>query len=286
MQKYFSIIFILIATSCKITLIPADNTNPTRDAHLTMGNPSNAGTDKDNFLMEKPQYVLSYNNSRGSANWVSWHLSTAWKGTVERTNNFRADDTLPSGFVKAIPSDYTDSGFDRGHLCPSDDRDGSQEDNNATFLMTNIIPQAPNNNRGPWADLELYCRKVAEAGYELYITAGVYGIGGSGSNGGRTKTLDGKITVPASIWKVIVILPTGSRDVSRVDENTRVIAVNIPNKQSVEGTKWGEYRLSVDDLEELTGYDFLRAVPRDIQKIIERKKDDGPTVKVSSMRRM
>jgi endonuclease G, mitochondrial len=284
MQKYFSIIFILIATSCKVTLIPADNTNPSRDAHLTMGNPSNAGNDKDNYLMEKPQFVLSYNNNRGSANWVSWHLSTAWKGTAERTNNFRADDSLPSGFVKAISSDYTDSGFDRGHLCPSDDRDGSQDDNNVTFLMTNIIPQAPNNNRGLWEDLESYCRKVAEAGNELYITAGVYGIGGSGSNGGRTKTLDGKITVPESVWKVIVILPNGTKDASRVDESTRIIAVNIPNKQSVEGTKWGEYRLSVDDLEDLTGYDFLSVIPKDIQKIIERRKDDGPTIKVSSMR--
>ncbi|MCU0325547.1 MAG: DNA/RNA non-specific endonuclease [Spirosomaceae bacterium] len=284
-KKFFGFLLLLAVSSCKITLVPSNNTNPTRDDNMALGNPSGAGGDEDNYLMNKTQFMLSYNNSRGTANWVSWHLSTAWKGATERTNNFRPDESLPSGWFRAVTSDYTDSGFDRGHLCPSDDRDGSFEDNNATFLMTNIVPQSPNNNRGLWADLEAYCRKVAEAGNELYIVAGVYGTGGSGSNGGRTKTLaKGKITVPESLWKVVVILPIGSNDISRINETTRVIAVNIPNKQSVDGTKWGEYRLSVDDLEDLTGYDFLSNVPKDIQRILERRKDDGPTIKVSGMR--
>src|SRR5689334_8619219 len=60
----------------------------TRDNNLAMGNPSGAGTSNpNNYLMTKPQYVLSYNNARGSANWVSWHLSTAWKGTTPRQDN-------------------------------------------------------------------------------------------------------------------------------------------------------------------------------------------------------
>lgn len=263
----------------------SNSTLPTRDDHLTMGNPSKAKTsDENNYLLAKPQYVISYNRSRGSANWVSWHLSTAWKGDAQRTNNFRPDTQLPSAWFRASTSDYTNTGFDRGHLCPSDDRDGSVEDNDVTFLMSNIIPQAPNNNQGVWVDLENYCRKVAAAGNELFIVAGVNGTGGTGSNGGVTKTIgSGNITVPASVWKVIIILPNGSNDVTRVDPNTRVIAVNIPNKQSVGGS-WGDYRLNIDDLESLTGYDFLSSVPTDIQKVIEGKKDAGPTLKVSAFR--
>lgn len=264
-----------------------NNTNlATRDDNLAMGNPSNADlNDENNYLMIKKQYVLSYNRSKSTANWVSWHLSTAWKGNTQRTDNFRPDPTLPSAWYRVITSDYTNSGFDRGHLCPSDDRDGSLEDNDETFLMTNIAPQAPSNNRGLWADLEAYSRKVAEAGNELYIVAGVYGKGGTGSNGGKTNTLEnGKIVVPESFWKVIVILPIGNNDVSRIDAQTRVIAVNIPNKESVDGTKWGDYRLNVDDLETLTGYDFMSNVPSAIQKTLESKKDAGPTLKVSSFR--
>ena len=265
---------------------PPNSTVATRDDNLIMGNPSNADlSNEDNYLMNKKQYILSYNRSKSTANWVSWHLSTAWKGTTQRTDNFRPDETLPSAWYRVKTSDYTNSGFDRGHLCPSDDRDGSFEDNDETFLMTNIAPQAPNNNRGLWADLEAYSRKIAEAGNELYIIAGVYGKGGTGSNGGKTNTLEnGKVIVPESFWKVIVILPIGSNDISRVDATTRVIAVNIPNKESVDNTKWGEYRLNVDDLETLTGYDFLSNVPSAIQKTLESRKDSGPTLKVASLR--
>jgi endonuclease G, mitochondrial len=274
----------IIATSTGDS--PTNSTVATRDDNLAMGNPSNADlSNEDNYLMIKNQYVLSYNRSKSTANWVSWHLSTAWKGTTQRTDNFRPDQTLPSAWYKVVTSDYTNSGFDRGHLCPSDDRDGSFEDNDETFLMTNIAPQAPNNNRGLWADLEAYSRKIAEAGNELYIIAGVYGKGGTGSNGGKTNTLDnGKVIVPESFWKVIVILPIGSNDISRVDATTRVIAVNVPNKESVDGTKWGEYRLNIDDLETLTGYDFLSNVPSAIQKTLESRKDAGPTLKVASFR--
>ena len=264
----------------------SNSTLPTKDDNLTLGNPSKASTSSENnYLMVKPQYVISYNRSRGSANWVSWHLSTAWKGTAQRTNNFRPDNALPSAWFKASTSDYTNTGFDRGHLCPSDDRDGSTEDNDATFLMTNIIPQAPKNNQGVWVDLESYCRKVADAGNELFIVAGVYGSGGTGSNGGTTKSIaSGEITVPAYTWKVIVILANGSNDISRIDQNTRVIAVKIPNKQSVEGTSWGDYRVNIDELEDLTGYDFLSNVPTELQKVLEARKDTGPTVKVAILR--
>lgn len=275
---------IAIVTS---TSIPSNNSaKATRDDNLTLGNPSNATLkDEDNYLMIKPQYILSYSRTRSSANWVSWHLSTAWQGDVERADNFRPDDTLPSGWYKVQSQEYSGSGFDRGHLCPSGDRDRTVADNDATFLMTNIIPQAPNNNRGAWADLEVYCRKIAEAGHELYIVAGVYGKAGIGSNGGKSFTLDnGKMVVPESVWKVIVILPIGTDDVNRINEETRVIAVNIPNKQTITNTKWSEYRLSVDDLEKITGYDFLSNVPTAIQKTLESRMDDGPTVKVSATR--
>lgn len=274
-----------------IAIITSNNIVPntakaTRDDNLALGNPSNATLkDENNYLMIKPQYVLSYSRARSSANWVSWHLSTAWKGDIQRADNFRPDDTLPSGWYKVQNSDYLGSGFDRGHLCPSDDRDRSVADNDATFLLTNIIPQAPNLNRGAWADLEAYCRKLAAAGNELYIIAGVRGKAGIGTNGGKSFTLDnGKMVVPESVWKVIVILPNGNNDVNRINEQTRVIAVYIPNKQTILDTRWGEYRLSVDDLEKITGYDFLSNVPEAIQKTLESRMDDGPTVKVSAAR--
>lgn len=115
--------------------------------HLALGNPSNADTDPNNYLMIKPQYALSYDNSKGIPNWVSWQLNQSWLGSVDRKNDFRPDITLPVGWYQVRPSDYTGGGYDRGHMTPSGDRTRTPEDNSATFLMTNMIPQAPKNNQ-------------------------------------------------------------------------------------------------------------------------------------------
>ena len=279
----FSMLFSLqlLLFSCSgPTVVPPDNTKATRDYHLAMGNPDNATTNSTNmnhYLMEKPQYILSYNNSRGSANWVSWHLSTAWKGTAARQDDFRGDDALPANFYKASSTAYSSSGFDRGHLCPSDDRDSSIADNSATFLMTNMFPQSPNLNRITWLGFEDFCRNTMNKGNELYIIAGGYGQGGEGSNGAANTVGSGSIVVPSHCWKIAVILPVGSNDVSRVAADTRVIAIDMPNNQTVNQTFWGDYRVSVDFLEMVTGFDFLSAIPVGIQAAIEEKADTGST---------
>lgn len=257
------------------------DTIPTRDDNIAMGNPSGATTNPsnmNNYLMVKSQYILSYNNSKGMANWVSWHLSAAWKGSATRCDCFTQDATLPSGYFKASTSNYTGTGFDRGHMCPSEDRDGSDSDNAATFKMTNMTPQAPNLNEATWEALEAYCRTLMSAGNELYIISGGYGTGGSGSAGGTTNTIaSGAINVPSHFWKVVVVLPVGINDVSRVSTSTRVIAVDMPNTQTVNAHTWDYYRTTVDAIESATGYDFLSNVSTSIQSVIESRVDSGPT---------
>lgn len=261
--------------------IQDNSTAPTMDDNMALGNPSGAAASigvPDNYLMIKTEYALAYNNSKGSANWVSWHLSTAWKGTAARCDCFTMDNTLPAGFYKATTSNYTNTGFDRGHQCPSEDRDLNSTYNANTFLMTNIMPQAPNLNRVTWANLEDYTRTLLNSGNELYIMTGGYGSGGTGSNGGITTTIaNGKITVPSHYWKIIVVLPVGSNDLGRVTSSTRVIAVHMPNTQTVNSQSWGNYRVSVDALESLTGYNFLSNVSPLVQAAIEASADNGPT---------
>lgn len=270
----------IVLSSCEPQPLPPDKVEPTRDGHLALGNPDMATADPSNmnhYLMEKPQYALSYNNSRGSANWVSWHLSTAWKGNTARQDDFRGDPDLPAGFFKASSGSYSGSGFDRGHLCPSDDRDFSVVDNSATFLMTNMFPQAPNLNRITWLGFEDFCRNEMNKGQELYIIAGGYGQGGEGSNSIANTIASGKIIVPSHCWKIAVILPVGNNDLGRIGSNTRVIAIDMPNNQTVNQTFWGDYRVSVDFIEMVTGFDFLSKVPIGIQDALEEKADTGPT---------
>lgn len=250
----------------------------TRDDNLAMGNPSGAVASTgspNNYLMSKSQYAMSYNRDQGKPNWVSWHLSSAWLGSTPRQDNFGPDNTLPSGWFRATSSSYSGSGFDRGHNCPSADRTGSVADNTATFLMDNMMPQAPRNNQQTWAGLENYCRTLVNAGNELYVICGSYGRGGTGSAGYKTTVANGAVTVPAQCWKVVVVLPTGSGDVGRVTTGTRVIAINTPNDNSL-STSWASYRTSVDAIEAATGYDLLSAVPSAVQNVIEARTDNGP----------
>ncbi|MCC5661714.1 DNA/RNA non-specific endonuclease [Nostoc sp. XA010] len=249
-------------------------TAQTSSIHLTMGNPSSAGTSFSNYLLSKSQYAVSYNCYRGTPNWVSWQLNTSWLGSAPRQDDFRADTTLPSSCYQVTSSDYTGSGFDRGHMAPSADRTNTIANNSATFLMTNIIPQSPDNNQGPWAALENYSRDLVNQGKELYIISGSYGTGGTGSNGTKNTIANGNVTVPTRTWKVIVVLNSLNSDASSVTTNTRVIAVNMPNSQGIRNNDWTNYRVSVDSIETNTGYNLLSNVSSSIQSVIESRVDN------------
>ncbi len=242
--------------------------------YLLLGNPSNATSDVNfpsNYLLSKPQYAMSYDRDRAIPNWVAWRLDSTWIGSAPRQDDFRPDSMLPAGWYQATDNDYSGSGFDRGHHTPSGDRTRTVADNSATFLMTNIMPQAGGNNQGPWNDLENYCRTLAQAGNELYIFAGGFGQGGTGSNGFANTIAGGHITVPSQTWKVIVVLPNGNNDLQRVTTSTRTIAVIMPNADSIRNQTWQSFETSIDQVETLTGLDFLSNVPMNIQNVIEAR---------------
>ena len=258
--------------------------------HLTMGNPSNAGSDPSNYLMEKPEFALSYNRDLGRPNWVSWHLSDEWIGTLTRADTFRPDPQVPPDWYRVQSFDFSGSGFDRGHMTPNADRDKetSIPINQATFLMSNMVAQAPANNQGPWAALEAALRDIVAAGNELYIVSGPAGVGGTGSafdqNGQpfvTTTLANGHVTVPASTWKVALVLPKADGDdLSRVSCSTRTIAVIMPNNQAI-NADWTTYLTTVDAVEALTGYDFFSNLPEPYQRCIEagRNGSNPPLVK-------
>ena len=241
----------------------------TTDEPLLFGNPSNATTDvtnENNYLMVKNQYTLSYNRSRATANWVAWRLDSSWIGDAPRQDDFRPDPALPAGWYQVTDQDYVGSGFDRGHMTPSADRTRSIPDNSATFLMTNIVPQIAANNQGPWEEFETYCRTLVAAGNELYIVSGVEGSLGT--------IAQGRVVVPRNTWKVVLVMPNGANDLQRVSKSTRVIAIVVPNFQPLNiNTPWRQFRKSVDQVEALTGYNFLSNIPKNTQEIMERRRD-------------
>lgn len=237
----------------------------TADDNLGLGMPSNASeSTPDDYLISRPQYALSYNRSRAIPNWVAWHLDASDLGDTDRSQ-FAPDPSLPKGWTRITPNDYRNIGYDRGHMCPSGDRTSSKGANQVTFFMTNIVPQAADNNQGPWADLEDYCRLLARDGDELYIVAGVAGPYSDSSNG--------KVSVPSYTWKVITVLPEGDDDAGRVGAKTRVIAVLLPNENGIRDRDWKSFRVPASQIEKATGYTFLSKVDPSVRAQLTARAD-------------
>jgi endonuclease G len=171
---------------------------------------------------------------------------------------------LPAAFYHVTPEDYHNSGYDRGHLCPSADREAIPGDNSLTFLMTNVHPQLHELNAGPWEKLEAHERELARRrDADLFIVAG-------GIFATEPKRIGHGVAVPKVSYKIIVQLRQG-QGASDVRAETKIIAVAMPNEPGVAAHQWTDYLTSVDAIEREAGYDFLSRVPRVVQDIIEAK---------------
>ncbi|HYQ27462.1 MAG TPA: DNA/RNA non-specific endonuclease [Polyangiaceae bacterium] len=230
--------------------------------HVALGTPRDADPSDEYFLDER-SFVLSYSPEKRVPNWVAWRLDRTHLGHVGRKNDFRSDLALPARFYRVKESDYLHSGYDRGHMCPSADRQDSAEDNSQTFLFTNIVPQLHELNAGPWEQLESHARSLAQRGAVLYVVAG-------GLFSAPFPTIGNGVAVPAANFKIIVVLAEGQA-ASDVDGSTQVVAVLMPNQRGVGEHDWTEYATSVDAIEQASGYDFLNAIPERVQRVIEAR---------------
>jgi endonuclease G len=154
-------------------------------------------------------------------------------------------------------------------MCPSADRTLTTTANSQTFYLTNMVPQAANNNRGPWADLENEARSIAQSGKELFVIAG-------GVFSASSRTIGTGVSAPDATWKVIVVLDAPGQGAANVTTATRVIAVMMPNADSQisASAPWRNFRVSVDAIEAATGDDFLSDVDPAVQAVIEARVDN------------
>ena len=224
---------------------------------LLLGNPTQAvasASYPENYLKDNVYYKLAYSKSRGIPVWVGWHFQNEDKGSTPIQDDFRADTQLPAGWYQVQGTDYSDSGSDRGHNCPSADRTSTVSANSSTFLMTNMIPQAPTLNQGPWAGLEDFTRNtLVGTNNEAFIWMGNFGSGGFNVNGLYHTITNGYVTVPAKVWKVVLVIPKGNSDLSRIHSDATVLVVNMPNDNSLYTTSgtstWRNYLTTINALE-------------------------------------
>jgi endonuclease G len=281
---------LLFATACKKTSVatvePTVNVALADNDPLLLGNPTEARLSaefSENYLMNESYYKEAYSASRGIPVWVAWHLSSDEQGPVSRQDDFRPNDLLPSSWYGITPTNYSSTTFDKGHNCPSEDRTATVAANSSTFLMTNMIPQAPQFNQGPWANLETYIRGLSVGPTsEAYIYMGNYGAGGVGSNGVVSNTIgSGTVTVPKNVYKIVVILSKGTDDANRIDTSARVLAVDMPNDNRLytgvgAASLWQNYKVPIDSIEARLSragrpHNFLTAVRASVRTYLKAK---------------
>ena len=251
------------------TRVAVASTTALYDGNAEFGEPAD-GDDSDDYIVRYPQYTASYNRNRGTPNWVSYNLDATHFGSEDRCDCFTMDPDLPASFPQLTTADYTGAGdfhgygIDRGHLARSFDRTAGSLDNAFTYLFDNIVPQAADLNQGPWAMFENFLSDEARLNNrEVYIVTGVAGNKGTLKN-------EGRVVIPASTWKVAVLLPRDQGLESIRDyRDLEVIAVNMPNEAGVRDVDWATYVTTVDAVEALSGYDLLALLPDDVEAAVE-----------------
>ena len=247
------------------------------DASLQMqlGNPSGALADTNNhahYLIQRSVESLDYSDTLGGPVWASWDLTAGDVGGSGRNSTYYTDTNLPLTFYRVTTSDYNGVGtnnFNRGHLCPSDDRTDTTNDNKQVFYMSNIMPQSALNNQGVWGNFEDYCRSLL-ATNELLITCGPSGFG-------TAQIPSGKAYIGSNVWKVVVCVPlTGGTAVSRITTATRVIAISIPNVTNGLSSTWQTYLTAPKNIEQDTGLTFFTALNSNLAAVL-RTQIDGVT---------
>ncbi|MBN2520202.1 MAG: DNA/RNA non-specific endonuclease [Bacteroidales bacterium] len=194
--------------------------------------------------------------------WVQYELTRQEvEGIVERTDDFRPDYSIPYGSRSEL-SDYSGSGYDRGHMAPAADMKRNEKVMSESFFLSNMSPQVGINfNRGIWAQLEEAVRGwVKQKGTLTIITGPVF----MPEDSIVTYKVIGEnnVAVPTYFFKIVI----NTSD----PENIESLAFLLPNKAITDGDI-KDFLTSIDYIEKLTGLDFLSALPGIIQDNIEQK---------------
>ncbi len=218
---------------------------PLMDVVIPAGTPSQ--------ILHYPGFTVDFNPEYHQPNWVAWELTRAEAQSAEssRKNSAFAPDLSVEGC--ATLADYKNSGYDRGHLCPAGDMKWSQESMDACFLLTNMSPQDHQLNNGAWKNLEEKCRTWAIRDSAIIIICGPVLTDKLPRSIGQTP-----VPVPERFFKV-VLAPYANP--------VRAIGFIMPNSKVAGGMQ--ATAVSVDEVEQITGFDFFSALPDDIENRVE-----------------
>jgi endonuclease G len=200
--------------------------------------PENAGQ-----YLCRPTYAVHYSFASKTAEYVVEHVTVAnITGTSQRKDDFRPDPEVPPQF-RATLQDYAGQPYDRGHMSPAGNATNDAAAMSLTFLLSNMVPQVPNNNRGVWKQIETLARTWVSKQGEMYIITGTI-------NTTQAKVIGKGVVVPDWLFKIVVD-----------PKSQRMIAFMLPNVAGIGANDYPKYIVSIAEVEKATGILFFPKLP-------------------------
>ena len=203
-------------------------------------------------MIDRGEFVVGWSPSLKHPLWVAYHVPAEKAYEAGKRPQFRADPSAPGS---PSASAYKGSGYDRGHMAPNyaiATRFGTEAQKD-TFYMSNISPQKPGLNRGPWREIEHRIADLWTAKYgEIWVIVGCV-------PGDPEDRLPSGIDAPKAYWQLIV---------SKAEDGVRALALYMP--KDIPFSAFPVHNIvTVDELERRTGLDLLADLPNFFEKPIE-----------------
>jgi endonuclease G len=212
-------------------------------------------------IVGHPFFRICYDTSLKAPVWTEYelrpgHLAGA---PAPRRPDFRLDPS--AAFPTASNADFRNSGYSRGHLVPAADFAGSVEARQATFFLTNVVPQHQSVNAGRWRMLENAVRRIAARADSVVVFSGPL------FESEQTEFLaPGGVAVPTHTYKVLLAVHAGRRT---------MFAAIIPNGKNPP-QPLNFFAVTVDEVERRSGFDFFDFLEDAEEAALESRLDRLP----------
>lgn len=216
-------------------------------------------------------YNVEWDVEKKSNRWTCYQIyASNAKQTVKRkdqksANLYPMDPLWPANaFFTYDP--YRGSGYDHGHLCPSQDRVNSRESNDQTFYLSNMQPQVHDFNAGIWEVMErkmrTYITYTSGSKDTLFICRG-----GTIDKQGQYTYIRNNFIVPTYFFSAALM-----KYKVRGQGDWQYKAIGFWFKHEGNSrTSLTPYVVSIKELEEKTGIDFFCNLPDNIEQDVENK---------------
>ncbi|MGN0191089.1 MAG: DNA/RNA non-specific endonuclease [Candidatus Cryptobacteroides sp.] len=221
------------------------------------------------YYFGERNYTHLYDTSMMTSLWTAYPLNSTHMGSLSRPSSWYYSPSIDQSYQADLTShSYSDDTYSRGHMCPNGSRNGNETMQKQTFYVTNQVPQIQNSfNGGIWSSLESAVQSLAGS-EEIYVVTGV-----AFNKEGETLTTNyvsptdnssQKCPIPNYFYKLVLRVKYSGSTVS----DARAIGFWMEHK-AYSGDSYLNYTVSVDQIEQWTGFDFFVNLPDAIESAAE-----------------